>query len=104
MKYLLLLLPFLFFISCTEKKHVPKAVTELDAKIDGMEKKLKEMDTKLKMALDHGLQIELTHERELLNSRIEREKERIRSMWPTWDKEREEKLANGGGGEGGGGH
>lgn len=104
MKLLFLVIPFLLFISCTEKKHIPKAVTELDAKIEGMEKKLKEMDTKLKMALDHGLQIELAHERELLYSRIEREKERMRVMWPTWDKEREEKLANGGGGEGGGHH
>lgn len=108
MRAIVFLLPFLFFISCTEKKHIPRAVVELDEKIEKMQKKLNEIDNKLKLALDHGLQIELTHERELLYSRLEREKDRIRAMHPTWDKEREEKaLAEGGKaeeGHGGGGH
>ncbi len=104
MKSLIYLLPLLLLLSCKEEKHVPHAVTELTAKIEAMDKKLKETDNKLKMALDHGLQIELTHERELLYSRLEREKERVRAMWPTWDKEQEEKAASGGGGAEEGGH
>lgn len=100
MKRVIFVIPFLFFLACTEKKQIPHAVIELGEKITKMENQLKEQDTKLKTALDHGLQIELTNERELLNSRLEREKERMKVMWPTWEQERQAAAASGGGGGG----
>ncbi len=90
-------------ISCTEKKPIPKEVTDLDEKITKMEAELAATDTNLKKALDHGLQIKMTSDRELLNSRLQREKERMKMIWPNWEKERLEKAGAGGGGEGGGG-
>src|SRR5262249_42064564 len=100
MKFLFLTLLILSLPSCTEKKPIPHEVTELGEKIAKMETELAEKDKTLKGALDHGLQIQTTHERELLFSRLERAKERMKTLWPDWEKERAAAAAAGGGGGG----